>query len=67
MSYKTWIDSLAKKLTGFDIAWIKLSSIAFALLIAKLWEPILNLEWYWYSIICVLAAIKPLHSIYFKK
>jgi len=36
---------------------VKLSVFAFALMVAKLWEPILSLEWYWYGIIFVLAAI----------
>ncbi len=67
MSYKTWTDSMAKKLSGCDIGWVKLSVFAFALMIAKFWQPILILEWYWYAIIGALAAIKPIYSIFFKK
>ncbi len=67
MSYKIWVDSMAKKLSGCDIGWVKISVFAFALMIAKLWQPILSLEWYCYAIICALAAIKPVYSIFFKK
>ncbi len=43
---------------------VKLSVFAFALMIAKLWEPILSLEWYWYGIIFIAATIPPLIRIY---
>ncbi len=31
-----------------DIALTKIAVFAGALLIAKLWTPILSLDWYWY-------------------
>jgi hypothetical protein len=55
-----------KKLDCIDIGLIKLSVFAFALMLAKLYEPLLSLEWHWYAIIVALAAIKPLHKM-FKK
>jgi len=42
-----------------DIRLSKLGGLAFGLMIAKLWEPILFLDWYWYLIIALLAWIKP--------
>jgi len=42
-----------------DIRLSKLGGLAFGLMIAKLWEPILILDWYWYLIIALLAWIKP--------
>jgi len=59
MSFKTWADSKVKKIGFVDLQLIKLSCFVFALMIAKLWEPLLTLEWYWYAVIAVLAAIKP--------
>jgi len=47
-----------------DIALTKIAVFAGALIIAKLWNPILSLDWYWYLIISILAAIKPLSSLY---
>ena len=57
------LDAKIKKCGWFDISLVKLSTFAFALLVAKLWQPILSLEWYWYAAIFVLAAIKPLAKV----
>ncbi|MDB2414161.1 hypothetical protein N9W34_00140 [Rickettsiales bacterium] len=43
----------------YDISLIKLSTAAFVLMVAKLWPPLLNLDWYWYGIIAIVAAIIP--------
>ena len=56
-----------RNLKWYDISLTKLSAFAFALMIAKLWSGILYLDWYWYLIIGVAAAIVPLHSAYCNK
>ena len=66
MDFKKFSDSKIKKLNCADIQLIKLSVFGFALFIAKLWEPLLSLAWYWYFIIFVLAGIRPMIKI-FKK
>lgn len=66
MSLKKWMDSKVKRIKLGDIQCIKIGSVAFALMVAKLWTPLLSLEWYWYGIIAVLAVIKPVYTI-FKK
>ena len=43
-----------------DIRLTGLAGLAFGLMIAKLWAPILYLDWYWYLIIALLALIKPI-------
>jgi len=55
-----WMNSKIQKCVWYDISLVKLSTAAFILMVAKLWAPILSLEWYWYLIIAVLAAIKPM-------
>ncbi len=45
-----------------DIALLKIAVFAATLLLAKLWAPVLSLDWYWYLIIWILAAVKPLLS-----
>ena len=47
-----------------DIALTKIAVFAGALLIAKLWNPILSLDWYWYFAVWILAAIKPLNAFF---
>ena len=41
-----------------------LAGLAFGLMIAKLWEPILYLDWYWYLVIAILALIKPIMTFF---
>ena len=62
MSLWTWINSKMKRLNWVDLALVKLCVAGFVLMIAKLWKPLLNLDWYWYAIIFVLAAIKPVYK-----
>jgi hypothetical protein len=47
-----------------DIRLIGLMGFALGLMIAKLWEPILYLDWYWYLIIALLASIKPVITFF---
>ena len=64
--FVTWANKRIKLLNVWDIQLIKLSSMAFILVIAKLWDPLLSLAWYWYAVICILAALIPLNKV-FKK
>ncbi|MBW6442544.1 hypothetical protein K0A97_02045 [Patescibacteria group bacterium] len=59
MSFKSWKESRMKNLTFCDIGLIKWSVFAFTLMVAKLWNPILSLEWYWYALVFVIAAVIP--------
>lgn len=62
--FSDWMDGRVQTLGWIDMGLVKLSVFAFALMVAKLWEPILSLEWYWYGIIFVLAAIPPIFRIF---
>lgn len=59
-----------EKLRNYKVHWlndgplIKLSVFAFTLMIAKLWDPILSLDWYWYLIVSLLAVIKPVKTFF---
>lgn len=55
-----------KKCVWYDISLVKLSTAAFILMVAKLWAPILSLDWYWYLIVGVIAALKPMMIIFGK-
>lgn len=61
--YTTWANSKIKKMNWVDIKLVKWSVFFFALLIAKLWSPLLSLDWYWYALIAILAAIKPTYKM----
>ncbi len=64
MSLFSWIDSKIKNMRWYDMSLVKLSTAAFILMIAKLWQPLLSLAWYWYLIIAVAAAIVPLKKVF---
>ncbi|MBU2634119.1 MAG: hypothetical protein KJ674_02655 [Nanoarchaeota archaeon] len=64
MSLFNWMESKIQNMRWFDISFIKLSSAAFILMIAKLWSDILVLDWYWYAVIGIIAAIRPLTMMF---
>jgi len=63
MGVKNWVELKIKKYDLIDIKLIQLGSAAFVLMIAKIWKPLLSLDWYWYGAIFVLAMIKPMYKI----
>ena len=62
MGFRTWADSKVKTMSWVDLKLAQLSAVFFFLMIAKLWEPLLSLDWYWYAIIAVLVAVKPTYK-----
>ena len=52
------------KFGWIDVALTKLAVFAATLFLAKLWNPILSLDWYWYIIVCMIAAIKPMITFF---
>ena len=66
MGFGTWLNLQAKKLDWISIQLMKLSVFAFALMVAKLWKPILSLDWYWYALIFVIAAIGAAYKVFRK-
>ena len=63
MNIFAFANSIIKKCDWLDIGLLKLSVAAAILLVAKLWPPLLSLDWYWYAIVLVLAAIKPVSRV----
>ena len=45
----------------YDISLIKISSMVFALLVAKYWVWLLNAEWYWYVLILLIISSRFLY------
>jgi len=59
-----FFDSKIKYMSVWDIGLIKWSVLAFTLMIAKLWAPILSLDWYWYLIAGIVFVIKPTMKLF---
>lgn len=66
MKFEKWMESAIKKLDWKDIPLIKLATAASVLMLAKLWQPLLSLEWYWYFAVFILAAIRPAQKMFLK-
>ena len=64
MNFTKWANNKISKLTWVDIGLTKWSVAAFVLMIAKLWPPLLSLDWYWYALIFVVLAIIPFRNFW---
>ncbi len=58
---------IMKKLSTFKVDWIdvvliKTSVFAATLLFAKIYEPILSFEWYWYLIAAIIVSVRPVNN-----
>jgi hypothetical protein len=51
----------------YDIAFVKWSVAAFVLMIAKLWDGVLYLAWYWYLVLGVVFMITPIIKMFRKE
>jgi hypothetical protein len=59
--------NLNKRIKNFDwmdLGLTKWSMFAFTLMIAKIWPGILGLAWYWYGLIFVTLAIRPIYRYF---
>ncbi len=66
MNITSWADLQIKEFNWVDIQLIKIAVFAFTLLLAKLWSPLLSLNWYWYALIFVLVMVKLLLKVFRK-
>ena len=62
-----WMNSSIQRMKWYDMSLVKLSTAAFILMVAKLWNPILTLDWYWYLVIALAAAIAPMVKMFKKQ
>jgi len=46
-----------KNMTHWDVVLLKIAVAGFALMVAKLWAPLLSLEWYWYGLIFIVPYV----------
>jgi len=66
MNFISWANNKIKKFDWLDITLIKIGVFVFALMVVKLWMPIVTLDWYWYAIIFVLVSIRTALKLYRK-
>jgi uncharacterized membrane protein YdbT with pleckstrin-like domain len=66
MSFRTWADSKVKKLNWADVALVKLSCIAFGIMLAALIPSLIEINIWWIVAVVILLAIKPTYKAYRK-
>ncbi|MBW2987663.1 hypothetical protein KY336_03885 [Candidatus Woesearchaeota archaeon] len=66
MGFISWCNKNIKKFKWGDMQLIKISAFFFALFLAKVWADILYLQWYWYLLISVVAAILVMVKVFGK-
>jgi hypothetical protein len=62
MCFSKWINSKLKKMSYVDIALVKLSSIAFGVLLAALFPVIAGIDPWWIAALVAVLAVKPLYK-----
>jgi len=61
--YLKWADAKVKRMDALDMGMVKVSVFFLALLAAKLYSPLLSLDWWVYALVFVLAAIRPMMHV----
>lgn len=66
MTMTNWIENGMKNLKWYDISLTKLSTFFFTLMLAKLWDPLLSLEWQVYLVLALTLSIRPFYQFYLR-
>ncbi len=67
MSFLEYMNQRIKKFSIFDEKLAQAAAIFFALIIVKLYPRVLDINIWWFVILSVICAIKPLYVFYIKK
>lgn len=57
MGLIAWAERCTKKLHWYDVGWLKLGVLAFALWVAKLWPVVLGLNAWVYAVVWVGCTV----------
>ncbi len=66
MSFKSFFNAKVKKLNWLDLALIKWSCIAFGIILASLIPVLTEISVWYFVVIAILLAIRPLYRAYIK-
>ncbi len=59
-----WMNERVRRMKWQDIALLKICVFSLALLLAKTWSWILDLDWWWYGIIFLVTYLYLILEIY---
>lgn len=66
MEIRSWANSKIEEMDWMDIALVKLSSVAFGILLASLVPELTRLDPLWMIVIIAILAIRPFYRVYIK-
>jgi hypothetical protein len=67
MSFINFFNERVKKLTIFDVKLVQASAMCVILIIAKLIPQIMTVNIWWFIVLLVIFAIRPMYVFFFKK
>jgi hypothetical protein len=67
MGLISYFNKRLKKLSLFDVGLTKWAAVFFGLLLAKLIPQIMDINIWWFVVLCMLFSIKPFYVFYIKK
>ena len=62
--FSQWLNVKSQKMKWYDVGFVKMSVMGFTLLIAKVWPPILALDWWWYGVIFLVFYFLAVYRVY---
>ena len=57
MTWTSWVEAHVARLNAFDIGLLKICVIAFTLMVAKLWPPLLFPDWKVFACVFLLTYV----------
>ena len=57
MTFRAWIEDRVTRMTVFDFGLLKICVLAFGLMLAKLWPPLLTPDWEVFAAIFIITYI----------
>lgn len=64
MKFTTWADSMMKKMSWIDIAFVKLSSVAFGIILVILIPSLLGINVWLMVAIALILATRPVYTAF---
>ncbi len=66
MALIRWMNERIKLFTIFDVKLVQLAAICFALIIVKLFPQIMELNVWWFILLAIFSAIRPIYVMFLK-
>ncbi|KPJ73584.1 hypothetical protein AMJ52_03435 [candidate division TA06 bacterium DG_78] len=67
MHFIDFFNERVKKLTIFDVKLVQISAMGIILIIVKLIPHVMTINIWWFIVLSVICAIRPMYAFYFKK